>query len=422
MLVSTRAERCVVNAATRYCVLVMLGCLAVAACADEPTAGIDLGDRPAWLVGDMAAGPLRNELASCLDRPTRRTGFSIGHRGAGIVYPEHTREAYEAGYRMGAGMLECDVTFTSDGALVCRHAQNDLATTTDILLTPLAAKCVRPFTPAKLDANGRVVRRADAECRTSELTLAEFKTLRGKIDEFDPAAATVERFVAPARSPRTGFDARVERGTLLTHAESIALFKQLGVRMTPELKEASVELPFRGLTRAALAQRLIDEYVAAGVPPTEVWPQSFERGDLEYWLEHEPEFGAQAVLLDDAVWPLGAPRARRLARYRAKGIRYWAPPLFLLLDLDRDGRIVPSRTARRARAAGLEIIAWTLERSGDLGAANNGFYYQTIDPAVTREGDVFEVLDALAREVGVRGVFSDWPATVSFYASCTGLP
>ena len=38
-----------------------------------------------------------------------------------------------------------------------------------------------------------------------------------------------------------------------------------------------------------------------------------------------------------------------------------------------------------------------------------------------REGDVLQVLDVLAREVGVMGVFSDWPATVSYYASCMGL-
>lgn len=31
------------------------------------------------------------------------------------------------------------------------------------------------------------------------------------------------------------------------------------------------------------------------------------------------------------------------------------------------------------------------------------------------------VLDVLARQVGIRGIFSDWPATVSFYANCTGL-
>jgi glycerophosphoryl diester phosphodiesterase len=410
-----------VSVVTKLCELAILCGLAFVARGQAPGAPVDLGERPARLVADMREGPLRDELASCLARPPRRTAFSIGHRGAGLVYPEHTREAYEAAYRMGAGIIECDVTFTADRELVCRHAQNDLATTTDILLTPLAAKCIRPFTPATRDASGRVARRAEAECRTSELTLAEFKTLRGKIDEFDPAASTVEEFVAPRRPARPGFDPRLERGTLLTHAESIALFAELGVGMTPELKEASVELPFGGLTRQMLAQRLVDEYVAAGVPPSRVWPQSFDRDDVEYWVDHEPEFGARAVLLDDAAWRLGAPGARRLARYRARGIRYWGAPLFLLLDLDREGRIVPSRTARRARDAGLAIIAWTLERSGDLSAGDSGFYYQTIDSAVTREGDVFTVLDVLAREVGVRGVFSDWPATVSFYASCTDL-
>ena len=110
------------------------------------------------------------------------------------------------------------------------------------------------------------------------------------------------------------------------------------------------------------------------------------------------------------------------SRYKAAGINVWAPPLFVLLDLDAEGRIVPSRAARAARAAGLDIIAWTLERSGNLAAPNNGFYYQTIDAAITREGDVLQVVDVLARDVGVRGIFSDWPATVSFYAGCAGLP
>jgi glycerophosphoryl diester phosphodiesterase len=31
------------------------------------------------------------------------------------------------------------------------------------------------------------------------------------------------------------------------------------------------------------------------------------------------------------------------------------------------------------------------------------------------------VLDVLAQQVGVRGVFSDWPATTTFYASCMGM-
>jgi glycerophosphoryl diester phosphodiesterase len=390
--------------------------------AQPANSAVELGRRPALLVEDMRDGPLKGRLQACLEQPPRRTAFSIGHRGAGLVFPEHTLEAYEAGFRMGAGTLECDVTFTKDLALVCRHSQNDLATTTDILLTPLARTCIEPFVPARLGPDGGVERAASAECRTSELTVAEFKTLQGKVDAFDPAARTVEEFVNPSRPARPDLGPGIERGTVLTHAESIALFQRLGVRMMPELKAPSVALPFNGVTREQLAQKLIDEYRAAGVSPSDVLPQSFDRRDVEYWIEREPEYGAQAVLLDDAVLPVGAPRARRLERYRKAGINIWAPPLFVLLDVDAEGRIVPSRAARAARAAGLEIIAWTLERSGNLAAARSGFYYQTIDEAVAREGDVFEVVDVLVRDVGVRGIFSDWPATVSLYAGCVGLP
>jgi glycerophosphoryl diester phosphodiesterase len=31
------------------------------------------------------------------------------------------------------------------------------------------------------------------------------------------------------------------------------------------------------------------------------------------------------------------------------------------------------------------------------------------------------VIDVLAQEVGVIGIFSDWPATTTYYASCMGL-
>ena len=95
--------------------------------------------------------------------------------------------------------------------------------------------------------------------------------------------------------------------------------------------------------------------------------------------------------------------------------------MFALLDLDLTSAIVPSRAARDAVAAGLEIITWTLERSGILADGNNGFYFQTIDPAISREGDLMRVLDVLARDVGILGVFSDWPAAATYYANCMGL-
>jgi glycerophosphoryl diester phosphodiesterase len=369
----------------------------------------------------MNEGPLKRRLMACLDQEPQRTDFSIGHRGAPLQFPEHTKESYTAAARMGAGVIECDVTFTKDKQLVCRHAQNDLHTTTNILATPLASTCITPFTPAVLDANGNVVPPARAECRTSEITLAEFKTLRGKMDAFNPAARNVAQYMAGTANFRTDIYSGPTSGTLLTHKESIALFKVLGVEMTPELKAPSVTMPFNGFTQEAYAQKLVDEYKAARVDPRNVWPQSFNIADVRYWIKREPRFGRQAVYLDDAELPADLPGFSELAAYKAEGINVWAPPTFALLALDSSGAIVASQHARFAKRVGLSLITWTLERSGILADGNNGFYYQTIDSAIDREGDLYEVIDTLAQDVGILGVFSDWAAPVTFYASCMGL-
>ena len=407
----------------RALALGLLGALALPAAARPDTTAVQLGPRPFFLVQDMEDSPLKRELQACADRTRtfRVSDWSIGHRGAPLQFPEHTRESYEAAARMGAGVLECDVAFTKDKELVCRHAQNDLHTTTNILATPLAAKCTQPFRPATFDAQGNLVSPATAECRTSDITLAEFKTLRGKMDAFNPRARTVQEYLGGTANWRTDLYAGPSSGTLLTHKESIVLFRQLGVKMTPELKSPVVPMPFDGFTQQAYAQKLIDEYKQLQVPPSQVFPQSFDKNDVLYWVNHEPAYGRQAVYLDDANTVADLPGYGELASYRAQGIRIVAPPLFALLATDGAGRIVPSAYARNAKAAGLELITWTLERSGVLADGNNGFYFQTFDSAVRRDGDVFRVLDVLAREVGVRGVFSDWPATTTFYANCMGL-
>jgi glycerophosphoryl diester phosphodiesterase len=383
---------------------------------------VQLGPRPFFLVNDMLDSPLKKRLQHCAAtrEAYRPTLFSIGHRGAALQFPEHTKESYEAAARMGAGIVECDVTFTKDKELVCRHAQNDLHTTTNILATPLAAKCVKPFTPAVLDASGNVVTPAAAECRTSELTLAEFKSLRGKMDAFNPRGRTVAEYMAGTPNWRTDLYAGPTSGTLLSLKEAIALFKQLGVKMTPELKSPSVPMPFDGFSQAAYAQKMIDEHKAARVPARDVWAQSFDINDILYWVRNEPAFGRQAVYLDDANVPADVPTFEQLRAYRAQGIRIVAPPLWVLLQADSSGNLLPSAYARNARAAGLDIITWSLERSGILADGNNGSYYQTYDAAIKREGDMFRMLDVLAQDIGVIGVFSDWPATVSFYANCTG--
>jgi glycerophosphoryl diester phosphodiesterase len=322
---------------------------------------------------------------------------------------------------MGAGILECDVTFTQDLQLVCRHAQNDLHTTTNILVTPLASRCTRQFTPAVIGPNGELVRQASAECRTSDITLAEFKTLKGKMDAFNPRALTPEEFLGGTANFRTDLYAGPTSGTLLTHRESIELFKKLGVKMTPELKAPSVEMPFRGFTQEAYAQKTIDEYKAAGVSPRRVFPQSFSLSDVLYWINREPSFGKQAVFLDDANVPADLPSFGDLVGYKQAGVNIWAPPIFALLTVDSNSHIIASQHARDAKAAGLDIITWTLERSGILADGNNGFYFQTYDSAISREGDLMRVIDVLAQDVGILGVFSDWPAAVTYYANCMGI-
>ena len=383
---------------------------------------IQLGPRPFFLVNDMADSPLKERLQACTNRESfQRTNFSIGHRGAALQFPEHTRQSYEAAARMGAGIVECDVTFTKDQELVCRHAQNDLHTSTNILATPLAQKCIKPFTPATFDASGTMLTPAAAECRTSEITLAEFKTLRGKMDGFAPRARTVAEYMAGTAGFRTDLYSGPSSGTLVSHKESIQLFKQLGVNMTPELKSASVTMPFNGFTQQAYAQKMIDEYKQAGVPARNVWAQSFDKNDILYWIQNEPAFGRQAVFLDSAEKVANLPDAAKLAEYRAQGIRIVAPPIFALLTADANGNILSSTYAMNAKRAGLDIITWSLERSGILADGNNGFYYQSFDSAIQREGDVMRVLDVLAKQVGIIGIFSDWPATVTFYANCMGL-
>lgn len=127
-----------------------------------------LGPRPEWLVNDMDDSLLKDRLTQCLNDEPRRSHFSIGHRGAPLQFPEHTRESYEAAARMGAGILECDVSFTADAQLVCRHSQCDLHTTTNILATPLAGKCSQPFQAAEFDDDGNLVSAASAKCCTSD--------------------------------------------------------------------------------------------------------------------------------------------------------------------------------------------------------------------------------------------------------------
>eukprot|EP00903_Cladosiphon_okamuranus_P019768 g18170.t1 len=323
----------------------LLAAATLATLAAPALAEVQIGPRPMFLADALPEGDLKAKLQAC-EGPFEKTDFSIGHRGAPLMFPEHTVESNMAAARMGAGILECDVAFTADKEL----------------------------------------------------------------DYMDGTAGW-----------RT--DLYATTGTLMTHAESIALFKDLGAKFTPELKYPSVEMPFDGFTQEDYAQKLVDEYKAAGVPASDVFAQSFNLDDVLYWIKAEPEFGKQAVFLvewydgfdeqDASTWKWG------LADLKAQGVNYLAPSINMMIT-EENGEISASAFAKAAKEADLKLIAWTLERSGPL-ATGGGWYYKSVTPAITNDSDYLVVLDVLAQDVGVEGVFSDWPATVTYYANCMGL-
>ena len=361
---------------------------------------IDPTSRALTLSADLPAGPLKEQLQSCADGPFLPTKFSIAHRGAPLGYAEHSREGYIAAADMGAGIIECDVTFTKDLELVCRHSQCDLASTTNILQTELASTCRQPFIPAQ---NGQP---ANAECCTSDITLAEFKTLCARPNVKNTLATSITEYLAPLNSPVIAQPSQC--GTVMSHRDSIELIRDLGAAFTPELKQPQVTMPFNGFSQQNYADKMLAEYQRASVPVKQVYPQSFNIKDVRYWIEKHPEFAQQTIWLVPRQRQIMPPSLKELQSLKNEGLRIIAPPIPMLLRQNSRGEVEPTAFAKAAKASGLEIITWTFE-SANATAAVYG----------DQPGLMLEALDVLAQDIGVSGVFSDWPGTVTYYANCT---
>lgn len=387
---------------------------------------VSLGPRPYYLINNMTDGPLKKKLQSCENGPFSISDWSIGHRGGGTLqFPEETVESTMAGARMGAGILECDVAFTSDRGLVCRHSQCDLHTTTNILLHPdLAKKCTTPFKPA----NGTSP--ATALCCTSDITTAEYLSLCGKQDGFNASAKNVADY--QYGTPRWRTELYDTCGTLQTLNSYIDLVDSLpGYRnFTPELKTppAQVPMPFNGYTQQQFARDMINTFINKGISPERVWAQSFNPPDIYQWLAEFHAFGKQAVFLDeDGDTPSTLTTAiARLPSLKAKGVNIISPPLPYIIEIGgpNNDTIVEAAYSKAAKAAGLDIIAWTFERSPPLAQDHlvQDYYYSSIQNLThLYDGRLFEVLDVLAQEVGIVGLFSDWSSAVTYYANCFDL-
>lgn len=364
------------------------------------------GSRPSYLVSNMNPSSLKTKLETCLHNELfsiTPDDFSIGHRGAALQFPEHTKESYLAAIAQGAGIVECDIAVTKDGELVCRHDQCDLHTTTNILTTPLNSSCTQPWSYDETSSQ------SSAKCCTSDLTLAQFKTLKGKMDNFDSSANTPESAIDATRSWRTDL---YSPGTLVTLEESIELIESHKRKHTPELKAYTRHDGMPSYNE--IRDKVVHLYKKHNIPAENVWLQSFVADDVKYWIENYPDFGPQVVYLD-AIWTGNTNVTKVLLE---TGVKIVAPPMWTLVSLDAQKNMVASEYVQKVLSVRphTKFITWTLERSGRIGGGG-GWYYQTVRDIVSDEGFAFEMLKALW-DIGVLGVFSDWPETTTFFSSC----
>jgi glycerophosphoryl diester phosphodiesterase len=179
--------------------------------------------------------------------------------------------------------------------------------------------------------------------------------------------------LAPIASAKAHWrtDLYANSGTPMTHAEYIQLIKSFGAKFMPELMAPEVKMPFDGdYTQEMYSAQMFAEYKAAGISPRDVLAQTFSLSDILLWNRTEPDFAAQAVFLDSRYESLGFDPARAetwkpsMDELKAAGVKILAPPIYVLLALDSGGQIVASEYARAAKAAGLGLIVWSLERDG----------------------------------------------------------
>lgn len=185
-------------------------------------------------------------------------------------------------------------------------------------------------------------------------------------------------------------------------------------------------MPFNGYTQEQYAQDMVDAFRNKSIDYSRIWPQSFTYADILFWLSYDHDFGKQAIYLVEYDTPADlAAGTANLTIAKAAGVNIIGPALPMLVAAGgpQNTSIVPSAYAHAVKAAGLDIIAWTYERSGPLATVKSReeYYFGSIANITYYDGQYYELLDVLVNQVGIKGLFSDWAATVTYFANCFGL-
>lgn len=185
-------------------------------------------------------------------------------------------------------------------------------------------------------------------------------------------------------------------------------------------------MPFKGYTQQQYAQDFVDAFRKKKIDPARIWSQSFLYDDILFWLKNDHDFGKQAIYLVEFDTPEDiAAATKNLSIAKAAGVNIIGPsiPMLVTVGGPENKTIVPSDYARAVKQNGLDIIAWTYERSGPLATVKSReeYYFGSIANITHYDGQYYDLLDVLANQIGIKGLFSDWSASLTYFANCFGL-
>lgn len=249
-----------------------------------------------------------------------------GHRGARALFPENTLEGFAAAAALGVTAFELDVGMTADGVVVVTH---DPALNQDL---------TRDASGTWLQDRGPLIR---------SLTLVELR--RFDVGRIRPGSQTASRF--PDQTP-------IDGACVPTLAEVLAAVPN--ARFTIEVKtdprHPDHTVPPDVLADATLA--VIDAAGAAG----RVMIESFDWRVQRHVRGVHPEIRlawltCADTVRDCALWWNGITNVPSVADCVAvEGGPVWAP----------DYSDLTEEQVRQARALGLTVLPWTVNRPDDI--------------------------------------------------------
>ncbi|KAL5197919.1 hypothetical protein ABZP36_001431 [Zizania latifolia] len=293
--------------------------------------------------------------------------FNIAHRGSNGELPEETAAAYMRAIDEGADFIESDVTATKDGRLVCFHDMT-LDDTTDVADHPEFAG--RRRTLEKMFS-----------CSAADFTLAELKTLRAKQRwAFRDKSHNGE-------SPNITFDEFID----------IALSAERVVGIYPEMKNPVF---INKQVKWADGKKYEDKFIAALV-------HSFAPTSLIYVADLIDS--PKVFLIDDV-----AVRTEDTSQSSDEYLDYMkeyvvgvGPWKDTVVPPTRDNKLTaPTDLVARAHARGMQVHPYTYRNE-------NQFLHFNF------RQDPYAEYDYWLNDVGVDGLFTDFPASLRRYQEWT---